>query len=592
MKKLPREHRIIMRCLLLACFVFSVGLSGCNRQSEFDIAEATTRQRDDTRLEKSADFRTAMGYLDNLHEFEMSAATTKICYHLHRWASDQKPDPDWIADPLYSQLPNRLNRMKSILTPLAEKATFSAFDVMMLREAIWMRDLARQMKAAEIQDSAFAGWLESAGLDDRVSEDLRIGFSICDWVVRNVELDPIHSKAGHPVESPDTEDSGSPEGDSEGPMFRDGADSLPWESLLIGHGDWVSRSRIATLMGRQLGMNIIMLGIEGDGEDRPWCLGIQLGEQLYLFDMRLGLPVPAEGDQGIATLEQVIETPELVRALDDPDGEAYPVSNADLGNVIGLIDAAPEYLTQRMKIIEASLTNKSKMVLTCSPSAIKQELNKCKGIVNVRLWTVPYDAYWQRMKMQSKRRTAKYMVRLLRDLQLIDGNLGHPLAAGRRQHFRGIFASTDDVIGAKEFYLNSRQSESDISKFDARAGLDKERQKEIEASKLAALNELGKTELRKYKRYASYWLGLIAFDEGNLKMATNYFDKRLLSVAEQDTIWSQGGRYNLARTLEQMASDSTGDEAKGLKERARSLYVEDAESPQYAGNRIRAKRLE
>ena len=184
------------------------------------------------------------------------------------------------------------------------------------------------------------------------------------------------------------------------------------------------------------------------------------------------------------------------------------------------------------------------------------------------------------------------MVRLLRDLQLIDGNLGHPLAAGRRQHFRGIFASTDDVVGAKEFYLQSRQSESDISKFDARAGLDKSRQKKIEASKLAALNELGKTELRKYKRYASYWLGLIAFDEGNLKMATNYFDKRLLSVEEQATNWSQGARYNLARTLEQMASNSTGDEVDGLKERARSVYMEDAMSPQYAGNRIRAKRLE
>ena len=164
------------------------------------------------------------------------------------------------------------------------------------------------------------------------------------------------------------------------------------------------------------------------------------------------------------------------------------------------------------------------------------------------------------------------MVALMKDLKMIDGNLGHPLAAGRRQHFRGNFASTDEVVGAKEFYLHSRMPESSI--------------KDIEQ-----LTDKGKAELRKYKRFASYWLGLIAFNEGEYEMATNYFDKRILRVKDQGDAWMQGATYNLARTCEQLAAVASEEDAAGFSARARELYLSDTESPQIAGNKLRASRL-
>ena len=82
------------------------------------------------------------------------------------------------------------------------------------------------------------------------------------------------------------------------------------------------------------------------------------------------------------------------------------------------------------------------------------------------------------------------------------------------------------------------------------------------------------------KQDASYWLGLIAYQRGNYPDAVYWFARRTLEVMPEG-YWSDGARYNLARTFE----------ASGDPERAILQYDSNAGSPGYLGDLLRAKWL-
>ncbi len=571
-----RSSALIIGVLLLLMAV----AAGCHDDlDDLALGPKSTEGEAEVARDANTDFQVAIEYLDNFHQFDTASATERILYHLQRWAQTRQPDPDWIADPLYSQLPDRFARMK---TPtFLSRMKFELFDIMSLREAIWMRDLARQMQDQQLRDERLNKWLAQhlADADEKTATDLRFTMNVMDWVVRNIEQDPVPSEL-------------TSSGDEETPQvqLQDGASLLPGESLMIGHGDWLLRSRIAIAIGRQGHVPMTMLAIDDDQIDRPWCLAALVNQQLYLFDMKLGLPIPLENGEGIATLHQLLDHPQWLEQLNDPEGATYRISQDDLANIVALIDSTPEFLSQRMKTVESALPSRRKMVLSSTPSSLKKELATIQGITNVRLWTIPYDAYLQRQQMLAKGQMAPYLVQLNRELAIVGGPTS--LANGRRQHFRGQYASTDDEPGAKAYYMNSRPSDSVIDqrisddRLAETLGMNPEQMPE-DPQVIRSLVDAHRLGMRTHKRYATYWLGLISFEQGKYETAVNFFKKRLLD-RDTDAEWTQGARYNLARTYEQMGY-SSGNSSKFSD--ARRYYIEDANSPQAAGNRIRAARL-
>ncbi len=541
-------------------------LTGCNPQAnikgpDFSQTDAQTTEQ------AAADFRAAMSFLDNFHEYDPRTVTTRILYHLQKWAEEQDPDPDWISDPLYRRLPSRFDSMQgeAVLSRLA----FQNFDIMVLREALWTHDLARQISSAPLHDVRLQRWLDGqeCAISADALYDLQLALKICDWVVRNVQQTPIITGDGLPPP---------------------GAAILPGEALLIGEGDWMVKSRIATLMGRQLGIPLTMLAIEQEAaEPVPWCLSILVDGELYLFDMRLGLPLPNRTGTGAITLKSLLEDPSLIAFWEAAGGCSYPVQPADLKRVVAVIEATPEYLSQRMKLIESQLSGDDLLTLTITPSTLSTELRKSAGIgSNVSLWTVPYDAYLYRQQLQS---VPPYFADLQEKLGLVDGPT--PLAAGRRQHFRGIFADTDDEEGAKQHYMDCRIPDAELEKLADDEQFAKWlrglKQLPEDPALRAAFLERTRWAMIESKRYASYWLGLIAFEQGNYRVASDFFEKRVLQLGGEHP-WSNGAGYNLARCWEQMGllqDDPT------LLERAIKRYREDTESPQADGNRLRAANL-
>jgi TolA-binding protein len=77
---------------------------------------------------------------------------------------------------------------------------------------------------------------------------------------------------------------------------------------------------------------------------------------------------------------------------------------------------------------------------------------------------------------------------------------------------------------------------------------------------------------------ATYWLGLLSFDDAKYDVAANWFGKSELSAASSP--WIAGARYNLARSYE---AEHKPDVAVPL--------LQSAHSPQQQGDRIRAAQL-
>jgi hypothetical protein len=434
-------------------------------------------------------------------------------------------------------------------------------------------------------------------------DDLDRAKSLFDWTVRNIQLEE---------DSPDRI-----------PQF-------PWETLLFGRGTAEERAWVFILFARQLHIDAALLAIEergerGEGREergekrglgtsvrgssgsnerklRPWCVGVLIEGNVYLFDPSLGLPIPAPHGVSLdeagrlaiqpATLAQVVADEKLLRQMDFDKSHAYGVKASQLAHVEALIEASPLYLAQRMTLLESRLAGSQKMILSTSPSTIARHWKESKHIAEARLWLRPFETLerrshltWPEVKTLLRAILPLYMVhedrttgRAARKLDPQDipnpqeqqeqqaRTISYPaaLCRGRMLHLKGKFTGED---GATKYYQIARPSN--------------------ESLRLSSADPAEKFVLLLGKQDASYWSGLIAYQiayqrgKNNYIDAIDYFETRTLRAFPNGD-WTNGARYNLARALE----------ASGHTEDAIRLYQTNALSPGYLGELLRAKWLQ
>src|SRR5262249_2233607 len=92
---------------------------------------------------------------------------------------------------------------------------------------------------------------------------------------------------------------------------RPGGSLPPYFVLRRGWGTSQERALVFLALLEQLGIDsaMIALSIEGGGR-RYWVAGALVDKEIYLFDTRLGLPLPGPNGNGAATLTQVRSQPE------------------------------------------------------------------------------------------------------------------------------------------------------------------------------------------------------------------------------------------------------------------------------------------
>lgn len=453
---------------------------------------------------------------------------TQVMAWLNQWIRQSDPKTDWQRDPLIDTLDSKLlgdAELATRISPeaLAERA-FKPDDARHIQEAIWIRDICR--------------WAHGDGFND-----VARATAIFDWTVRNIQL----------------------EADDDSVLRR------PWQSLLFGRGTAEQRAWVFARLGRQLRLDVVMLSIPSaavaDGKSAPKTAGVKFWlpalfseGQLYLFDTRLGLPIPGPNGKGVATLEQVRKDDALLRKL-DIEGAKYPVTAESLKTIEIDLVADPFSLARRASQMEANLAGDDRLPLAVKPTELAGRLKSIPGVSAVRLWDFPFQTLSEQLVLGKSARH--------RDALEFEPFAMRPgLWKGRTRHFQGRH---EDALGDnldRKPKDNKKTSDGYLSKSVRPTG------REIAESNSEDKRRVDMTS----KLSAAYWVGLMSFDDGKFAVAQSWLSRPELTAAGSP--WVFGAMYNLARALE----------AQGKFDDAASILERDT-SPQQHGNKVRAKLL-
>jgi tetratricopeptide (TPR) repeat protein len=518
---------------------------------------------------------------------------------LNQWAESQPPPAGGKRDALLRALPPELARLDVVRE--LDKMQFSVYDGLSLLEAVWLRDLSQWARGQE-------------------AEELQQARQLFDWLVRNIQLE---AETAERV-----------------PQF-------PWETLLAGRGTATERAWVYLLLLRQQGLDAAILAVAPARASAAavgvaprtqiWCVGVLAQHNgargLYLFEPSLGLPVPARngvrlltdraaGEPGAraarateldvrpATIAEVIADHSLLDRLDFAPQHPYWVKAADLDHIVVLVEASPLYVAARSRVVESLLAGRERLVLTTDPTAQAERIRASipGGGASARLWYLPYATLQRRSQLRAQ--DAGQRLDAMLPLFAVPGT---PLFKGRILHLKGRFQGQPGAIAC---YQAARPATRDLLEAEPKraAGyyehdLPAVRQlppaeRPTESSLMARAKEVAHwetTSCLRGKRDASYWLGLIAAEEGNFPAAIDYFAKRTPEATASGP-WLPGIHYNLARAYEALGQPQRAVEEYlfglpldvlvawqlGQRQQAVEKYLSGIRAPMHPGNLLRA----
>lgn len=580
----PRGHALSRRLLrptcrrgrspfrgTLLCVLVLVAAIGC--ESERDVATKVLRQQQADATEAAAvdHLSEAVRYVGQLAELDRAEAARQVMFHLNRWAQGAQPS-DWQRPALLTTWPPIAGEMESVSG--IDQTSFTDQDMNHLELSYLSSRVARWGVAGERIDAVNAEWIEQQrdGMSADQWRELDRACRLFDWAVRNIRLEPLVVV---------------PEGEQTPPMpaglqfLGPGYRQTTLQTLWRGSGDAWARSRVFLELCRQTGLDACMLGLgQGSG---LWVAAVRVGDQLYLFEPTLGLPVPGPGQQGVATLADARSDASVLRRLRVPGWFDYPVTSDDVKSCVALIDASPEMLSRRMRSLESGLTGDNRMRLTLDADALADRLAAIEGVERAVLWPMSlmarqYDEALQRLRRDNPMLDRYYTL----TFGILTGE--SPVGLARWKHLTGNFSGSDEEEGARQIYMNARMPDAEIEALPYDVALQTREgvrrlptdTPEQFAFRIQTVQQL----LRHAKASATYWLALLQMDDGRFETAAGWFERRVLGAGE-DGSWHDAARYNLARC----------DEHLQEYDEAIELYKTQG-TPQEQGNRIRARLLQ
>ena len=148
---------------------------------------------------------------------------------------------------------------------------------------------------------------------------------------------------------------------------HEGQDVPPAFALRRGWGRSLERALVFLALLEQLGdpeaarPDVLgcLLYVPGEPEDRMrfWACGVLVGdgEDVYLFDPRLGLPLSGPKGQGIATLAQVRKQPDVLAQLNLDEKHRYDVTAEQAKKAHALLVCPLSSLSPRMRHLQEKL---------------------------------------------------------------------------------------------------------------------------------------------------------------------------------------------------------------------------------------------
>lgn len=411
--------------------------------------------------------------------------------------------------------------------------------------------------ARHIEDSLLAYTLAMRVAGD--GDDLTRVRRIFDWIVRNVELVPAGSLGS-------------------GSMPQ--AQARPFDVLLRGmateQGDWAERAWLFMTLCRQLDIDSGLLfyqarprslleqapggepAADAEAAPRVWCCVAIVEGKPYLFDARIGLPIPGPDGKGIATADQAVADRSILESLELPGIASYPNRYADIasaGKLRIMVDSTLGRLTPRMRELQKNLTGRNRMVLYRDPSEQAIAFQKAFGPLfgGTVLWTLPMEVEYRLFNDPQFVEATQYPIKIF--------DARFPLLPTRMLQLQG------QLKDSVERYVAFRKQNDNVER-DGKTPITPEIQSVLDI-------------------YATYFLALAKLDEGNTKNAADLFVQTLEMLPEPGRgrpFWNMfrwGAETNLAKIYE----------ANGQTARAIRYYTLPQPTPQFHGNLLRARDL-
>ena len=517
-------------------------------------------------------------------------ARQQIAYHLNQWQNERSKSEN---DEASSALPKIASTLTDVipaeqLAGLITRTEFMTSDVPLLRDAFLFNRLVSWVDGPERDDPLFDQWLQDirksppGNLTQADVDRLQTAMRLFDWTVRNIALEKDQNDLPNGLPRPNL-----PLGMTlEGPGYR----QTDFRTLWRGVGDWQQRSGVFTQLCMQAGIPTAIMATQSEdtGERKPWAVGVLIGDQIYLFQPQLGLPVPGPEQVGIATLEQARKVSSVMRRLNVAGYFDFPFSRTDIQQSVALLNLRAETISPRMKSLQSSLTGDRRMTLWVDTADWSKRLDDVAGVAGVRVWSVPTQAevYAAAMEQMSDRDPIfSFWYRSRFAVLESKDTTGNDLANGRWRHLNGQFADNDieGTEGARTHYMDQRAPEFEID--DLRINVELQKRYGVRRGLGMQSEDFDRQLLqiqafmRRGKRTATYWLALVQYDDGRFETASNWFIKRVLAE-EQLSFWEKSAIYNAARSEEEI-----GDTEAAIDR----LKTDD---PVYGhGNRLRARLL-
>lgn len=571
-----------------AVFLTMVGLallcSGCG--DDRNIARQIEAKKQ-ARLQSEADqdhLGEAFELLRQISSLDEKQAQRQIAFHLNRWNSTRVAGKNLSAPKLIGTLIELIP--PQVVEERIEAETFTGADVNHLRDSFLFRKMVQWIDRAEHEDLLLTEWLDQQeqDLDEISAEQLRTATRLFDWTVRNIAIEPME------INAPTPPPPGLPFGMKlQGAGYR----QTDYQTVWRGTGDGLQRAGVFTQLCRQAKIPAAVLATRdtSSGELKPFCVGVLIGAEIYLFETQLGTHIPGPDQVGIATLSQARSDAAVLRRLTIPGMEdqfSYPVGKDDVQQCVALLNLSPETISPRMKHLQDNLTGNKRMVVHVDADARAKALDAVTGVASVRLWNVPILAEIYRATLDKHaERDPEFNLWYTMAWAMLESGVGmsENLASGRWAHLTGQFGDDEleSITGARTHYLSQRAPEFDIEDLEIDVDLQKtygierdmQMSLEVHQQKVRQIQ----TFLRMGKRTATYWLSLVQYDDQRFETAENWFKKRVLDE-EQVSYWVPPARYNLGRSYEHT----------GKFEEALEVYKTNGD-PQEHGNRIRARLL-
>jgi hypothetical protein len=261
------------------------------------------------------------------------SALRQVNNHLAKTPADALPP----VDAAYAERVRKLFGFDDGETAEIETRKFTPLDAQHLDLCLLMGDVARSLEVR--------GFTGPDG-KDLGRTPLGLAEAAFEWVVREVRLQGDQKELYAP----------------------------PHWVLRRGWGTPLDRALIFLELLRQMGQaekepaDLLgcLLFVPDGGDWRFWACGVVIkgGDDLYLFDPRLGLPLPGLAGKGIATLAAVGKDPALLRQLDSGKGHAYDVTAEQARSARVFLAVSLSALAPRLGKLERLLPNSLRVRVT------------------------------------------------------------------------------------------------------------------------------------------------------------------------------------------------------------------------------------